>query len=119
MKETVIRFGYPFTDRVVRQMAIIADGYVMMARLLPGIVRLLHHVTVDTSFGITAQIAGPFAVAESKCPQPENHSQKNREERREQSGKDLGLRVPVPRPKKLLRRWLFVSQPDSIPSNST
>lgn len=68
MEEPVIRFGYPLADRIVREMAIVADRHVMMTRFLPGIVRLLHHMTVDTRFGVVTEITGPFAVTKRECP---------------------------------------------------
>lgn len=35
MKESVICFGNPFADRVMRQVAIVADRHMMVARMLP------------------------------------------------------------------------------------
>jgi hypothetical protein len=35
MKETVVRFGNPLAEKIMRQMAIVTDCHVMMAALLP------------------------------------------------------------------------------------
>ncbi len=63
MEKAVIRFRHVFADKVVRQMAVVANGHMMMTAMLPGVVIFLHHVAVRTALGIVAEIAGPFAIA--------------------------------------------------------
>lgn len=62
MKKPVVRFGYPFADKVMRQMAIVANRYVMVAAHLPGVHVILHGVTIGTSFRVATQIACPFSI---------------------------------------------------------
>lgn len=52
MKETVVGFGDPFADRVMREMTIVAGGDVMVARFKPAVILRLHHVAVRTRSGV-------------------------------------------------------------------
>ena len=63
MEKAVVRFRHVFAYEIVRQVTVVADGHMMMAAMLPGVVVFLHHVAVRTALGIVAEIAGPFAVA--------------------------------------------------------
>lgn len=82
MKETVIRLGDPLADRVVGQMAIVANRHVVMAAVLPGIEVLLHDVAVDTRLRIVAEVAGALSVAEREGSQtheqPQAHGKQQR-----------------------------------------
>src|SRR5262245_38671582 len=55
MKEPVFSFRKPFADKVVREVTIIADGHMTMARILPRIKMILHHVTIGAGHWIIAQ----------------------------------------------------------------
>ncbi len=79
VKEAIVGLGNPLSDRIMRKMAVVTDSDIVMARLLPGVVGLLHHVTVDTALGIVAEITGPFAVPERERTQAKHDPQKNRE----------------------------------------
>ena len=89
MEESVVGLGYPFADRIVRQVAIVTDGDLMMARLFPGVVRLLHHMAVDAGLRIVTEVAGPFAVAEGERSKTDDDAEENRKERGEDT--DVGL----------------------------
>ena len=66
MKKAVVGFRHPFSNVVMWQVAIVADGNMMMTAVLPRIHMLLHDMTVNTCLWIVAQIARPFAVAKCK-----------------------------------------------------
>lgn len=93
MEEAVIRFGDVFADKVVWQMTVVADSHVMMTAMLPRVVMLLHHMAVRTALRIVAQVAGPFAVAESEGSdsgkQPQHDAERLRSTR--QPGKASGV----------------------------
>lgn len=74
VKEPVIRLGDPFADRMMRQVAVIADGNVMMAALLPRIHVPLHRMAVHACLRIVAHVAGTLAVAKSERPQASEHA---------------------------------------------
>jgi hypothetical protein len=86
VEKPVIGLGDPMTNEVVWQMAIIAGGDVAVAGMLPGIVVPLHDMTVRARFGVAAQIAGAFAIAERKQSdakqQAEQHGQYGGNKRR-------------------------------------
>jgi len=63
VKESVVGFGHPLANEIMRQVAIVADCDVMVAGVLPSVEMILHHMTIDTCLGIVAQIACPFSVA--------------------------------------------------------
>ena len=68
VKKTVVGLGYPLSDKVVREMAIVAHRYVTVAALLPRVEVFLHGVTVDAGFRVVAQVACSFTVTERECP---------------------------------------------------
>ena len=51
MKKPVVGLGDPFADRMMRQVAIVADRHVAMAGILPRVVVVLHHVAICTPCG--------------------------------------------------------------------
>lgn len=69
VKEAVVRFGDPLADRVVRQMAVIADRDVSVCGILPRVKMALHNVAIDTRLRVIAEVARPLAVAEGKGSQ--------------------------------------------------
>ena len=95
MKEAIVGFGDPLADWIMREMAVVTDRNVVMAGFLPGIVRLLHHMTVDAGLGIVAEITRPFTVAKGERSEAKNHSQEDRKERRKQSGVYLSFCIPI------------------------
>lgn len=66
VEESIVTFDDPLADFVVRQVAIIANGNMVVRTLLPRIKVRLHHVTIDARLGLVAQVAGTFAVTESE-----------------------------------------------------
>ncbi len=82
MKESVIGFRDPLADCVVGQVAIVADGHVMMTGILPRIVLVLHRMTVHAGLGIIAQVAGTFAVTKGERPDAGKPPQHDRESNR-------------------------------------
>jgi hypothetical protein len=54
MKKTVVRLRNPLAERVVGQMAVIADGRVAVTGVLPRIILALHNVTIRTRRWIIA-----------------------------------------------------------------
>lgn len=54
VKKTIISFGHPFADKVVREMTIIADCDMMMTAFLPCVQMLLHRMAVCTALRIIA-----------------------------------------------------------------
>lgn len=90
VKETVIGLGYPLANRVVREMAVVTNGNIVMARLLPCVIRLLHDMTIDTCLGVVAQVAGPFSITKRERTQAEHNPQQDREARRKEPHVDAG-----------------------------
>src|SRR5687768_324513 len=62
MEKTIVHFGHPFTEEVMRQVAVVADRHMVMARFLPGIEMALHHVTRGTRPRIIAEITPSLTV---------------------------------------------------------
>jgi hypothetical protein len=62
VEESVVCFCDPFSHEVMRQVAIVANGHVMVARMLPGVHVVLHHMAIDTRLRIVTQVACAFAV---------------------------------------------------------
>jgi len=77
MKEAVVGLCHPFTDRVVRKVAIVADGDMMVAALLPGIHVVLHHMAIHTRLRIVAQVAGPLTIAKRKRTNPGKNAKRH------------------------------------------
>lgn len=48
MEEAVVRFGDPFANSVMRQMAVVANRDVVVATVLPCLNMFLHNVTIRT-----------------------------------------------------------------------
>lgn len=80
MEKPVVGLGDPFADWVMRQVAIVADGDVTVARLFPGIKVPLHHMAVDAPLGIVAEVAGALAVSKGEEAQPREHPDADRQE---------------------------------------
>ena len=74
MKKSVISFGHPFADRMMWQMAIVADRDMMVAGVLPRIEMLLHRVAIDTRLRIVAEVAGALAIAECERAKPKQNA---------------------------------------------
>ena len=64
MKESVLGFGQIFTNKIVRCMTIIADRYCAMPGFFPGVVILLHHMTVGAGLRIVGEVGVAFGVDE-------------------------------------------------------
>ena len=74
MEKTTVCFCDQVAGKFVRQMAIVADGDMMMAALLPGIKMVLHHVAVGTRLGIVTKVTGSLAVSERERTDPRKKS---------------------------------------------
>ena len=59
------------------------DGDVLVARIDPGIVVPLHHMTIGTCLGSVAQIAGTFAITEGERSDSAEDAQQDGERRGE------------------------------------
>ena len=68
MKKAVVCLRYPLSDKVVREVAIIAYRHVTVAALLPRVEVFLHHMAVNARLRVVAQVACSFAVTESERP---------------------------------------------------
>lgn len=64
--ESVVAFNHPLTDRVMWEMAIVANGNAMMTGMLPRIEVILHDMAIDAPLGVTRKVAGAFAISEGK-----------------------------------------------------
>lgn len=64
MEKAVVHFCDPFAQGVIGQMAIIADRHVMMARLLPSLVMVLHDMAIRAGLRLISEIAGSLPVSE-------------------------------------------------------
>ena len=96
MKEAVIGLGDPLADWIVRQMAVVTNGNIVMARLLPCVIRLLHDMAIDTCLGIVTQVTGPFSITKCERTQPEHNPQQDREARREEPHIDASSGISLP-----------------------
>jgi hypothetical protein len=113
VEKTVVRFHDQLSDRVVRQVAIVAHGHVSVAGLFPRIEMRLHHVAIRAIGGIIAKIAGAFAIAERKHPDACQHAQHDGKDDRDKAetthkfGDASGhhcLRIPLNSGSRRLRR---------------
>jgi len=78
VKKPVVGLGHPFTDRIMWQVAIVADGDMVVAALLPRIHVVLHDVTVHARLRIIAQVTGTVAVAKRERANTGEHAQHRR-----------------------------------------
>ena len=79
MKEAVVPLHDPFADRVMREMAIVADGDMLVTRVLPRVVMSLHDMAVRTGGGIVAEIGRPLAVAKGEGADADENPKRNRQ----------------------------------------
>ena len=83
VEEPVVGFGHPLADRVVvPQVAIVAGGDAVVARLLPRVVVPLHHVAVGAAARIVHEIRRALPVAEGERPQAREDAERNGDARR-------------------------------------
>lgn len=85
MEEAVVGLGYPFTKKFVRQMAVVANGNMAMAGVLPRVVMIVHHVAVRASLWVIAEIAGALAIAKRKDADTAQHTQQQGENNRKRT----------------------------------
>lgn len=64
MPETIRRLRVVFADEVMRRVTIVAGGDRMVARFLPAVKLLVHHVAICTRSGIIAQVGITLRVNE-------------------------------------------------------
>ncbi len=74
VKEAVIRLRDPFSGEVVGEMAVVTDGHVPVAAVLPGIIVRVHDVAVHAGFWIAAKVAGALAVPKREHAKSPEHS---------------------------------------------
>ena len=91
MEESVVGFGDPFADRVMRQMAVVADRHVVVAAFLPRVHVVLHDVAIDARLRVIAEVAGAFAVSKGERA----HSGQNAEQRCEDDRPGAEARRPA------------------------
>ena len=82
VKEAVVSLDQPLPNKVVRQMAIVADRHMPMAGMLPRIVIILHHMAICTSLWVIAQIACSLAVSNGKHTDADKHTKHDRKDHR-------------------------------------
>jgi hypothetical protein len=75
MKEAIIRLRHPFPDRVVGQVAVVADGDMLVAGIGPRVIMALHHVTVSTTPWVVAQVTRTVTVSEREYADAAKHSE--------------------------------------------
>ena len=99
MEKAVVGLGDPFADRVVREVTVVADRNVPVARRKPGIVVPVHHMTVDAGCRVMTQVTRTLPVAEGKESNSRKNAQKHGQPQREESrpaGKKGKPSVPLP-----------------------
>jgi len=74
MKEPVVGLGRPFSDEVVGQMAIVADGNTLMRRFLPRIEMILHDMAIGARLRVIAEVAGALSVTEREYAKAEQNA---------------------------------------------
>ena len=70
MKETIVRLGDPFAHRVVGEVAIVTGRHSGVTGVLPGIIGLIHDVTIHTGLRVVAEVTCSLPVAKSEQTQP-------------------------------------------------
>ena len=84
VKEPVVALRHPLPHEIMRQVTIVTLGNVMMTTFLPTVEVILHHVTVDTSGWVVAEVACAFSIAKRKCSDAGKDSQHDREQQDDQ-----------------------------------
>ena len=96
MKKSVVGLRDPFSDGVMRQVAIVAYRDVAMRGILPRVVVPLHDVAICTALRIIAQVARPFAIAKRKGADseknPQHYGQHNGKKRQHSPARTATLR---------------------------
>ena len=90
MPKAVVGLGDHLGYKIVREVAIDADGRGMVRRLLPGGELFLHDVAVGAGLGIFTEIGATLSVTEGKDADPEETSG-------EESDDEDGFDSPHPR----------------------
>jgi hypothetical protein len=117
MEKTIVHFGHPFTEEVMRQVAVVADCHLVMARFLPGIEMALHHVTRGTRPRVVAEITPTLTVTEGIDADTHQHPEHDHEQGWQPSNgmKDVGPPAPAIRLRRpvlrffgrAVRQWLL------------
>ena len=98
VKEAVVGLGDPFAEEIVRQMAVVANGDMLMAGILPGIEVVLHHVAIDAGLRIVAEVAGALAVAKGERAHATERAQQNGHHNRKDSHRNHDAEKSLPPP---------------------
>ena len=77
VKKSVVRFGDPFSDCVVRQVAIVANRNVVVAGMLPRVEMLLHNMAIHARLRIVTQVTGALAVTKCERAQSDKNTDQN------------------------------------------
>ena len=117
MEKTIVHFGHPFTEELMRQVAVVANRHMVMARFLPGIEMAFHHVTRGTCPRIVTEITPSLTVTEGIDADTHQHTEPDHEQRRQPSNgmKDFGPPSPAVRLRRpilqffgsAVRQWLL------------
>lgn len=86
MEESVAGFNGVFAREVVRSVAVVAGGGVLMASFDPAIVLRIHNVAVRASLRIIGEIGIALGVDERITAKPNHRSNENREQQRDRDG---------------------------------
>jgi hypothetical protein len=107
MEKAVVHFGHPFPEEVMRQVAVVADRHMVMARFLPGIEMALHHMTRGTRPWVVAEIAPSLTVTKGIDADAHQHPEPDHEQRRQPSDgmKDVGPPAPGVRLRRPMLRF--------------
>lgn len=88
VEKTIVGLRDPLAHEMVGQVAIIADGDVPMAGILPRIVVVLHDVAIGARQRIVAQVTRTLTVAEREHADAPKDSQHDHKDGREQPRPD-------------------------------
>lgn len=68
MEETIVGLRNPLAQKIVGQVTVVTDRHMPMARVLPRVVMIVHHVAIGARLGIIAQVACALAVTKREYP---------------------------------------------------
>lgn len=75
MVKTIDAFHNPLLGESMWGMAVITDGYSLVAAAIPAIELFAHDMAVDTGIGVIRQIGSALRIAEGKQAQPNQDTQ--------------------------------------------
>jgi hypothetical protein len=75
MEKTVVGLGIPLSNKIMRQMAVIADRDVLVAGLLPRIEVALHDMAIRAALRIAAEVTCALPVPKCERSEPGGDSE--------------------------------------------